>query len=42
MKKLGDITLIVPFLKSIQSANNLMVNDVLNNLYLESGDYESL
>lgn len=42
MKKTGQIALITPFLKSVQSQNISAVNEALNNIYLENEDYESL
>jgi len=42
MRKTGFVGLISPFLKSVQNANNKEVNECLNELYLESYDYENL
>jgi len=42
MRRLGAVALITPFLKSVQVSNNKEVNEALNEIYLESEDYESL
>lgn len=42
VKPTGNIALIEPFLKSVQNHNVQAVNDTLNELYLESEDYEAL
>lgn len=38
----GNIALIEPFLKNIQASNVQAVNDALNELYLESEDFDAL
>ena len=42
MKRTGHISLITPFLKSVQNQNISAVNEALNEIYLENEDYESL
>lgn len=42
MKRTGQIALITPFLKSVQSQNISAVNEALNEIYLENEDFESL
>lgn len=42
MKRLGCLPLITPWLKSVQSFNVQAVNDALNEIYLETDDFESL
>lgn len=42
LRKVGALALAVPFLKSIQSANNFDVNEALNEIYVEEEDPESL
>ena len=42
LRKVGAIALAVPFLKSVQSANNFDVNEALNEIYVEEEDPESL
>jgi len=42
LKKRGYLALIVPFLRSVQNVNSQDCNEALNEIYLESDDYESL
>jgi clathrin heavy chain len=42
MKRTGQIALIAPFLKSVQSQNISAVNEALNEIYLENEDFEAL
>ena len=42
MRKAGHLTLIEPFLKSVQNQNVSAVNEALNEIYVENEDYESL
>jgi clathrin heavy chain len=42
MRKLGFVSLITPFLKSVQATNTREVNEALNEIYLENEDFESL
>jgi len=42
MRKAGHLTLIEPFLKSVQTQNVGAVNEALNEIYVENEDYESL
>jgi clathrin heavy chain len=42
MRKAGHLTLIEPFLKSVQNQNIGAVNEALNEIYVENEDYESL
>ena len=42
MRKAGHLTLIEPFLKSVQNQNVGSVNEALNEIYVENEDYESL
>jgi clathrin heavy chain len=42
MKRTGYISLIEPFLKSVQYQNVAVVNEALNEIYLEKQDYSSL
>jgi len=42
MKRTGQIALITPFLKSVQSQNISAVNEALNEIYLENEDFEAL
>lgn len=42
MKRTGQIALIAPFLKSVQSQNISAVNEALNEVYLENEDFEAL
>jgi clathrin heavy chain len=42
MKRTGYISLIEPFLKSVQFNNNAAVNEALNEIYLEKQDYKQL
>jgi len=42
MKRTGNIALIAPFLKGVQSQNISAVNEALNDIYLENEDFESL
>ena len=42
MKRTGYISLITPFLKSVQNQNISAVNEAVNEIYLENEDYESL
>ena len=42
MRRLGVISLITPFLKSVQASNTKEVNEALNEIFLENEDYEAL
>jgi clathrin heavy chain len=42
MRRLNVISLITPFLKSVQVTNTKEVNEALNQIYLDNEDYESL
>jgi clathrin heavy chain len=42
MRKTGYLPLVTPFLKSVQNVNNKDVNEALNEIYLETEDYEEL
>lgn len=42
MKRTGYIALIEPFLKKVQYLNVGVVNEALNEIYLEKQDYKSL
>jgi clathrin heavy chain len=42
IRKAGYLPIIVDWLKSVQNKNNQAVNDALNQLYLEIGDFEAL
>ena len=42
LKKYNALPLAVPFLKSVQQANNFDVNEALNDIYVEEEDPESL
>lgn len=42
IRKLGIVQLVEPFLKIVQQTNTKEVNEALNELYLNSEDYESL
>ena len=42
MRKAGHLTLIEPFLKSVQNQNVSSVNEALNEIYVENEDYEGL
>ncbi len=42
LKQTGAVALAQPFLKSVQTYNTQAVNEALNEVYLESDDYESL
>lgn len=42
MRKTGYLPLITPFLRSVQNVNNKELNEALNEIHLESEDYESL
>ena len=42
LKKLNHLPLVKPYLQSIQSENLAVVNEALNNLYVEEDDYDSL
>jgi len=42
IRRKGYLALVVPFLKSVQSVNSSDVNEALNEIYLESEDYEAL
>lgn len=42
MRKAGHLTLIEPFLKSVQNQNLSAVNEALNEIYVENEDYEGL
>ena len=42
MKKTAYLSLIAPFLKSVQSSNNQAVNEALNQIHLQNEDYEEL
>lgn len=42
MKKSGYIELTTPFMKQVQNQNNKDINETLNNIYLDSEDYEEL
>jgi clathrin heavy chain len=42
LRKTGYIDLTVPWLKQVQTNNNLSVNEALNEIYLESEDFEAL
>lgn len=42
IRKAGYLPIIVDWLKSVQNKNNQAVNDALNQLYLEIGDFDAL
>jgi len=42
VRRRGYLALIVPFLRSVQNTNSLDVNEALNEIYLESEDFDSL
>lgn len=42
VRKAGYLPIIVDWLKGVQTKNNQAVNDALNQLYLEIGDFEAL
>lgn len=42
IKKAGYLPIIIEWLQSVQSKNNQAVNDALNDLYLEIGDFSAL
>jgi hypothetical protein len=39
MRRFGVVSLIAPFLKSVQASNTKEVNEALNEIYLENEDY---
>ena len=42
MRRRNYLPLIIPFLKSVQNTNTQDVNDALNEVYLDSNDFEAL
>lgn len=42
IRRAGYLPIIVDWLKSVQNKNNQAVNDALNQLYLEIGDFQAL
>ena len=42
MRRFGVVSLITPFLKSVQASNTKEVNEALNEIYLENEDYDAL
>ena len=42
MRRRGYLSLIIPFLRSVQNTNTQDVNDALNEVYLDSDDFEAL
>lgn len=41
-QKAGQLALVLPYVKSVQSHNNKVINEALNNIYIEHEDYDSL
>ncbi|XP_063694625.1 clathrin heavy chain 1-like isoform X2 [Bolinopsis microptera] len=41
-QKVGQLSLVLPYVKSVQSHNNKVINEALNNSYIENEDYDSL
>jgi len=42
VRKMGNLPLILPYLKSVQPANVAVVNDAINELYVDAEQYEDL
>lgn len=41
-QKVNQLPLVLPYVKSVQSHNNKVINEALNDIYIENEDYDSL